>query len=210
MCLELTNEDVLRAYKVYKSAEMYTKRIPDNEKDTYVILCTLLALYDGLSPLELQKVLMLTKHYTRKIISDGVTKYRIITLDKDLVLGRHTLCGTLSKGVLRMNNQMLSLIQKESMNPDKQELETFATVLSNTSTHVKIIRNNVKNLTNSSILSHISMLFSTVICKQLQDRNECLPNLARLGYMRIRNKDIELNKHALLYNKEPNFAIRTV
>ena len=212
MCLTLTNEDVLRAYKVYKSVDRYLGNIPADEKDTYVILSTLLVLYDGLSPLEVQKAFLLTKSYAKRIISNGVTKYRIFTFDKDLVLGRHTLCGTLSKGVLRLNDQMLKAIlrNEESMLPNKKVLDTFAVMLSNTSAHVKIVKNNVLNVSSSSLLSYIRMLFNMLVNKQVHNENDCLDNLARLGYMRICGNNIELNKNALLYNKEPHFELSTI
>lgn len=211
MCLKRTKKDVLEAYKVYKCADAYTSKLPADDKDEYIILSTLMVLYGGLTYPELHAILPISKATLKKVLNNGLYKYRIFECDEGLVLGRDVLGTTLCKGVWNLKKGFRVSIQKNEMElPTLEELKTFTTMLSNTSAHVNIIKDNIQNISGKFVLSHINTLFNTVVNKQIHADNSCLNNLTTLGYMRVREQNIELNRTALMYNKEPRFEIHKV
>ena len=212
MCLTRTKSDVLKAYKVYKHASKYLSNIPPTENEMYVLISTLTTLYGGLTLVELPNVLPVSKACIKRLVNNGIRRYCIFNYDTNLALGRDTLGTSVVRGVLTLKPHILEKILKDYSNEviTTKDLNMFATLLSNTSAHVRIIRDNVKETNSTLILSHIRTLFDMIVNKQLSSSNTCLENLARLGYMRIREHNIELNKSAILYNKEAQFEVRTV
>lgn len=211
MCLTRTKSDVLKAYKVYKHLNSYLGKIPPTEAELYVLISTLTTLYGGLTLVELPKVLPVSKACIKKLVNNGVRKYRIFNYDTDLALGRDSLSTSVVKGVLALKPHILEKLLKNCSDEviTAQDLQMFATLLSNTSAHVKILQSHIEN-NSKLILSHVRTLFDMIVNKQLSSNNTCLENLARLGYMRIREHNIELNKSAFLYNKEASFEVRAV
>ena len=211
MCLVRTKSDVLKAYKVYKHISKYLSKVPPTETELYVLISTLTTLYGGLTLVELPTVLPVSKACIKKIVNNGVRKYHIFNYDTNLALGRDSLGTSVVKGVLAVQPHILENLLKDYSNEvvTTQDLKMFATLLSNTSAHVNILKNHIEN-NSKIILSHIRTLFDMIVNKQLSSNNTCLENLARLGYMRIKEHNIELNKSAFMYNKEASFEIRTV
>lgn len=210
MCLKRSKKDVLEAYKAYKWSSVYTGKIPTDDKDEYVILGTLMVLYGGLTFPELTAILPVSKASIKKVLNNGLHKYRIFECDVSLALGRDVLGTTLCKGVWNLRTEFRAAIQRKAELPSAEELNTFATMLSNTSAHVNIIKDNIQNLSGKFVLSHINTLFSTLINKTILSDSTCLENLAKLGYMRVGRTNVELNRTALMYNKEPRFEVLTV
>ena len=211
MCLVRTKSDVLKAYKVYKHISKYLSKVSPTENEMYVLISTLTTLYGGLTLVELPNVLPVSKACIKRLVNNGIRRYCIFNYDTNLALGRDTLGTSVVRGVLTLKPHILEKILKDYSNEviTTKDLNMFATLLSNTSAHVNILKNHIEN-NSKIILSHIRTLFDMIVNKQLSSNNTCLENLARLGYMRIKEHNIELNRSAFMYNKEASFEIRTV
>ena len=212
MCITRTKKDVLKAYQVYKYSNIYTKNIPDCDKGIYTLLSTMVVLYEGLTKYEIASVLPISANCIKKLIRNGIYKYGLFDYDERLVLGRDVLGDVLGRGVITLKKGILAKISLSSAkdNVTPAELDSFATLLSNTSSHVNIIKKHVMGISSKLALAHINFLFNAIVNKKTDLENSCVNNLEMLGYMRIRNANVELNKKALTYSKEPCFELRPV
>ena len=209
MCVKRTIKDVLKAYKVYKFISSYLTKIPRDDREIYALICTVATLYGGMTGVELEAVLPVSKACLKKVLNEGIYRYRLLDFKEDLALGRDPVGNKISKGVYQLKDYILTDILNRTLT-DKISLtglKNFATLLSNTSAHVNILRNNIKDNNSKFIISHIGILLDVLTNQATQLDRNCTENLARLGYMRIKNEHIELNKSAVLYNGDPKFEI---
>ena len=86
--IERTERDILRAYRVYKSSDIIRNRV-DGEEDSeiYVVVCAFVALYNGITMSELQKVLPLSKNFITGLFLFSLSSI-ISTFQKHLVRRR--------------------------------------------------------------------------------------------------------------------------
>ena len=99
--IERTERDILRAYRVYKSSDIIRNRV-DGEEDSeiYVVVCAFVALYNGITMSELQKVLPLSKNFIKELVKKAVYSYGILDFNGSVVIGHRQFLDNGSKGVI--------------------------------------------------------------------------------------------------------------
>ena len=213
MLLRRTQEDVLRAYKVYKCMDVIKKKTNEQDSVMFTLIAMFVALYDGMSFKELEAVLPVSRSCLKDIVRKGIYNYRLFNYDHSLVLGRQCITQHVYKGVLTLTDSLKDCISyyTKGLSAPFVQLKAFAALLSNSSSHVIIIKDNVENIGGGKeILRHLNALFTSVVNHNLYSESNYAKNLSNLGYMRRLNGDIELNKNAIMLSKEPKFELRTV
>ena len=97
--IERTERDILRAYRVYKSSDIIRNRV-DGEEDSeiYVVVCAFVALYNGITMSELQKVLPLSKNFIKELVKKAVYSYGILDFNGSVVIGHRQFLDNKNKG----------------------------------------------------------------------------------------------------------------
>lgn len=212
--IERTERDILRAYRVYKSSDIIRNRV-DGEKDSeiYVVVCAFVALYNGITMSELQKVLPLSKNFIKELVKKSVYSYGILDFNGSVVIGHRKFLDSGSKGVISIAQPIQAAINIKTANlrVGRKILTAFASVLSNSSAHTIIMKDNIRNVSNAGVLKHMFTFWLSLLDNSLYSGSEFAKNLSTIGYMRpLNNGVMELNKEAVFYNKEPEFEIRTI
>ena len=141
-----------------------------------------------------------------------MVNYGIFNYDSNLVLGRVSIIGKVCKGVLTLSDNIHNIIISKTklLRVPDVRLKAFAMMLSNSSSHVVLMQDNIDNISGKDVLRHLHALFTSFVNKNLYPESNYAKNLSRLGYMRTAGHDIELNKSAVFFNKEPKFELRRV
>ena len=212
MLLTRTREDVLRAYKVYKCMDLIKRRTNEKDATLFTLISAFVALYDGVSTKELEEILPVSRSCLKDVIKKGVYNFNIFNYDGNLALGRTNLTKHVYKGVLTLSQSMKDMIKSNTkvVSVPDIELKAFATLLSNSSSHVIIMRDNIEHAGGKEILQHLHALFTSIVNHNLYSGCSYAKNLAHLGYMAPVNGDVIVNKNAVMYNKEPKFELQTV
>ena len=212
--IERTERDILRAYRVYKSSDIIRNRV-DGEEDSeiYVVVCAFVALYNGITMSELQKVLPLSKNFIKELVKKAVYSYGILDFNGSVVIGHRQFLDNGSKGVISIAQPVQAAINVKTANlrVGRRILTAFASVLSNSSAHIIIMKDNIRNVSNAGVLKHMFTFWLSLLDNSLYSGSEFAKNLSTIGYMRpLNNGGVELNREAVFYNKEPEFEIRTI
>lgn len=213
--IQRTERDILRAYRVYKCLNLFRDRVSDEEKDDanlYMLIAAFTALYNGITMSELQKILPIKRETLKTLVRSAVYKYGILEFNGQLVIGHRSFLDKGSKGVITISQSMLEEIneQTRNMKVGRKLLTAFASVLSNSSAHVIIMRDNIKNISGKGVLKHIYSLWLALLGGNLYSGSEYAKNLTDIGYVRPVGGNVELNRRAVFFKKEPDFELRTI
>lgn len=212
MAITRTREDIIRAYKVYKNMDLFKKHVTLEDANICTLIGTFIALYGGLSMQELECLFPGSKSCIKDVVKKGIYKYGIFNFNGNLVLGRESLTGKISKGILSFSSSFEGelLSRTRTVNVNNPKLKAFSALLSNISSHVHIMQDNIEGSNSKFILRHVHALFTALVNRNLYSGSTYAQNLTKLGYMRAANGDVELNKRAVMFNKEPKFELRAV
>lgn len=216
--IERTERDVLRAYRVYKAEHVISTYIKDIDEDfnSYTVITAFVALYNGMTISELEKVLPISKNVLRDFVRKAVYKYGILDYNGSVVIGHRAFLDKGSRGVLSVSQRLQKDINEKTkeLRVSRKLLRAFASLLSESSAHTIIIRDNAHSINQDSkgVLRYIHALWLALLGGNLYSGSTYAKELSNIGYMRAMNNGcVELNKDAIFYkSEEPNFELSTV
>lgn len=213
--IKRTERDILRAYRVYKAGALIRERITEEDCDynTYIVIVAFVALYNGITPQELHKVLPIKNQVIKDMVRKCVYKYGILDFDGSVVIGHRSFLDKGCKGVLTIARPLQEAINAatKTLRVSRRMLRAFASVLSNSAAHTIILRDNLQHVDSKGVLARMYAFWLALLDGSLYSGSAYAKDLTKLGYMRDNlNGNVILNKEAVFYNKEPDFELSTI